>query len=524
MNALRQVQELSRADFLNSVGLHFLNDRVIMVRLRKRFLSVGVVEIEERALPQGDSRQAISELTGWVAEDIKEIALKAENDARERALRQALVSLLPHFNALQDAVYICLPQEQAIVQQLFFPLAAQDEIDHVIKYELERQLPFKRDELYYDYLPIGKKGEKFCVYVFAIPKRNVDPILTMLESFGIKPVGVETTLTALANYMLFSQGAVGGSSALVAGDGHHWGMIGVEAATGGWKLTPRLLFAHQFPISKWANATGKELLQQYLPTVPNLYRCGDLGGLNGLVDGKLAHAKDIVSLENPRLGGDKSVANIEVLSAIGVALGGLRENSVVANLLRHEGAERQGSKAFRMVNMVLLGLLAIALLGWGISFPVKDELRLRQLQRENQKIEPTVTALRREEEQLQELRKQINYLSDYDRRRGELLAVLDELSKAVPNSAYFASLRYRAGVLEIQGSAENASALIPLLEGSPLFENVAFNAPSNRGRDNRETFSLKAEFEKPKVAVPDNPKAPAKDGVKSSEKATKAKP
>jgi hypothetical protein len=50
--------------------------------------------------------------------------------------------------------------------------------------------------------------------------------------------------------------------------------------------------------------------------------------------------------------------------------------------------------------------------------------------------------------------------------------------------------------LEVQGNAENASTLIPLLEKSPLFENVAFNAPSNRGRDNRETFSLKADLEK----------------------------
>jgi hypothetical protein len=66
----------------------------------------------------------------------------------------------------------------------------------------------------------------------------------------------------------------------------------------------------------------------------------------------------------------------------------------------------------------------------------------------------------------------------------------------VPTNAYFSNFRYRSGVLEIQGNAENASALIPLLERSALFENVGFNAPSNRGRDNRETFSLKAELEK----------------------------
>jgi Tfp pilus assembly protein PilN len=72
----------------------------------------------------------------------------------------------------------------------------------------------------------------------------------------------------------------------------------------------------------------------------------------------------------------------------------------------------------------------------------------------------------------------------------------------VPNSAYLSNLRYRDGTVELQGNAENASNLVPILERSPLFKNVGFNAPSNRGRDNRETFSLKAEMERPEEKAP----------------------
>ena len=77
------------------------------------------------------------------------------------------------------------------------------------------------------------------------------------------------------------------------------------------------------------------------------------------------------------------------------------------------------------MNSVMIGLLALALFGWGISYPVKDELRLRQLQQENQKTEPFVEALRREDTQLQTLRKEVQFLSDIDRRKGEVLRVLD---------------------------------------------------------------------------------------------------
>ena len=518
MIALRHLQDVSRADFLTSVGLYLLSDRVIMVRLRKSFLSVSMLEQEERELPEADNRQAISELTGWIAEDVREIALKAESDSRERALRQAIVSLLPHFNSVRDQVYLCVPQDQVIVQQVFLPLAAQDNLQQVLEYEIERQLPFKRDEIYYDYLPAGKKGEKLCLYVFAIPKKHLDGLLSLLESFGIKPRGVETTVTALANYLLFSQEASAGSAAIVAGHGQNWEMIGIQVKANGWKPASELLFSHQLPALEWAHGTGKELLQEYLEGVPKLYRCGDLGALNGLAAGKIAEAEDIGALGNARLKGSKQNSQAETLPAIGAALHGVREASLAANFLRHEGADRDGYKTLSLLNTVLMGLLVLALIAWGISFPVKDELRLRQLQKENQKLEPSVQALRREDSQLQLLRKEASYLSDLDLRRGEVLRILDELSKVVPNNVYFSNLRYRAGVLEVQGNAENASALIPLLERSPVFENVTFNAPSNRGRDNRETFSLKADLEKPKVNAKEvtklTPTQPTKDKAK----------
>jgi Tfp pilus assembly protein PilN len=516
MIAIRHLQDISRADFLTSVGLYLLNDRIVMVRLRKSFLKVSVLEQEERELPEADNRQAISELTGWVAEDVREIVLKAENDSRERALRQAIISLLPHFNAARDAVYLCVPREQAIVHQVFLPLAAQDNLQQVLEYEIERQLPFKREDIYYDYLPAGKRGEKFGLYVFAIPKKSLDGVLSLLESFGIKPRGVETTVTALANYLLFSEGARAGSAAVVAGHGRTWEMIGVEANANNWKPTSKLLFSHQFPASEWAQGSGNELLQECLNQVPKFYRCGDLDVLNGLA-GKVAEAEDIAALGNPRLKGPQPNSRAETLPAIGAALRGVRDASLAVNFLRHEGTDREG-KTLSLLHTVLLGLLLIALITWGVSFPVKDELRLRQLQKENQKIEPSIQALRQEDSQLQQLRKETKYLTDLDQRRGEVLRVLDELSKVVPSNVYLSNLRYRAGVLEVQGNAENASALIPLLERSVLFENVGFNAPSNRGRDNRETFSLKAELEKPKgnaqEATKTKPSQPSKDKAK----------
>ncbi len=329
MNALRQLQDLTRADFLRSVGLYLLHDRLVMVRLRKSFLRVAMVELEERELPVSDTR-AISTLTGWVAEDVKEIALKAENDARERALRQAIVSLLPHFNAARDAVYLCVPQEQAIVQQVFLPLAAEGNLRQVLEYEIERQLPFKREDIYFDFLPAGKRGEKLCVYVFATPKKNLASMLNMLESFGVRPNGVETTATALANFLLFTEAEGNDTAALIAGHRSHWELVAVQAQAPGWNPSAQLLSAYQFPLHEWAQGSGHAVLHESLQGIKKIYRCGDL---NGMAQGSLAGAEDLMAVSAPRLQSARPLTNSEVLPALGAALRGIREASLAGNFL-----------------------------------------------------------------------------------------------------------------------------------------------------------------------------------------------
>jgi Tfp pilus assembly protein PilN len=514
MNLSNSIRNLPRADFLRSVGIYIMRDNLVLVRLRKNFLNVTLLEQELRDLPIGENRQAISELTGWIAEDVREIALKAEHDSRERALRQAILSLLPHFSAGRDSLYICVPQDQAIVQTVYLPQAAEANLQQVLGYEIERQLPFNRDEVFYDYLPIGKLGDKIGLYLFAIPKKHLAGVLDVLGSFGILPSGVETTATALANYLLFCKRDLAGCAAIIGGHADDRELIGVRASPAGWTQAPELLFSHRLPDAEWAEGIGKELIAECLRQAPKLYGWGNAEHVFHSANGEKVECEDLCTLAIGKLGG-RDQLSAATLPAVGAALRGVREARLETNVLRPAGADRGARNNLSRMNSLMIGLLVLLLVGWGISYPIKDELRLKQLQQENHKTEPSVEALRREEAQLQAVRKEVQFLSDIDRRKGEVLRVLDELSKVVPTGAYLSNFRYRNGVLEVQGNAENASTLIPLLEKSPLFENVAFNAPSNRGRDNRETFSLKAELEK----QPNSGKLPPAD--KSKEKAGK---
>jgi general secretion pathway protein L len=498
MKSYRWLQDLLRVDFVTSVGLYVMSDRIILVRLRKALHNVSLLEQEAYDLPIADEKHPLSGLTGWIPEDIGEIAVKVAKDSSEQSLRQALLALMSRHGARKDAFYICLPQEQAVAQEITLPAAAEADLQQVLDYEIERYLPFRREDVYYDYMLTSARGDKISVMLFAVPKKNLAPLLGALESLGVRVQGVETTVTAMANLLLFCGGDSGDPIAAVGGHNGDLELVGVQNRNGGWRHTPQLLFSYWLPVSNFAPGARRELLQQCIKAATRLYCWGTGRDALASADGHEAAAHDLVMVGNQKLRGGLQIDHSSILPAVGAALRGLRETSFAGNVLRAEAKNGERAGVLTYVNAALSLLLVLALLAWAATYPIKDELRLRQLQAEIQKIEPSVAALRREEEALQRARTEQRFFAVLDQRRGEVLRVLDELTKIVPASAYLSNLRYRAGAVEVQGSAENASGLIPLLERSPVFENVGFNAPSNRGRDNRETFSLKAELEQAK--------------------------
>jgi Tfp pilus assembly protein PilN len=489
------LQSLARADFLTSVGLCLTRDRLVMVRLRKNLRHVSLLEQEARELPVEQRQQAIAELTGWIAEDVREIALKAESDSRDRTLREAVLSLLPHFNRRRDQFCLSISQDEVIVHPFFLPQAAESNLAQVVEYEIERQIPFRREDIFYDYLPVERVGDKIGVYLFAIPKKNLTGVLEVLSSFGIRPINIETTAVSLANLLLFCKPEMQEPVAVLGGFDETSELIGLQTQTKGWKQNQQLLFSHRFRQADWAEGSGRELLRECLERAVRLYGWGEIDEILRAAKLEGLEYEDLLVLGNQRLKGGEGINDPQMLPAVGAALAGVREASLTVNFLRAEMGDQKRLRALSRLNMVLGALLVLGLIGWAAGYPIRDELRLRQLHRDNKKVESAVTALRREETQLEHLRKEIAFLAEQEKKNGVVLRVLDELTKTVPTNAYVSNLRYRGGVVEIQGSAENASGLIPLLERSPLFENVGFSGPSNRGRDNRETFSLKAEME-----------------------------
>ncbi|HEY1269191.1 MAG TPA: PilN domain-containing protein [Candidatus Binatia bacterium] len=466
---------LSRADFVRSTGLYITPERFYLVRMRKSMTNISILEAQSRAIPPVD-----------------------DPAARSQALADALRSLV-RLDVSRDPLYVCLSSDQVISLEMSLPQVAGDNISQVVNYEIERYIPFRREDVYYDYVPTGTKGEKVGVLLFAAQKKLVDGVLEVLAGFGARPRNVETSAISLTNYLLYCTGGISGHALLLGGQNHDWEITALDGRNEGWRQGAVLAFSHRLPQSDWVQGPGRELFYSALRESPRFFGWGNAGEFLRSVSEEPVSYEDLTELGRQKLGDlDGISADASFLPAVGAALQGLREGAFAVNLL--PGArEQKSSRALSWLNGALAAVLLIGLLAWMFTYPIKDEMRLRQLQSENQKLNPAVEALRREETELNRLQKEVAFFTDLKIRRGAVLRILDELSRIVPTSSYVSNLRYRDGTLEMQGSSDNASSLIPLLERSPVFENVAFNAPSTTGRDGKQTFSIKADIEKPKA-------------------------
>ena len=149
---------------------------------------------------------------------MKEIALKAENDSRERSLRRAMVYFIAPLQRWSRRGLFMYSANQVMMQQILLPQAAEGNIEQVLDYEIERPsclFARGRRNLITIISPPVRKARSLAYISSPYRKSFVDALVDLLESFGIRPAGVEPDVTALLNYLLFAAGPQNSRTALL---------------------------------------------------------------------------------------------------------------------------------------------------------------------------------------------------------------------------------------------------------------------------------------------------------------------
>lgn len=98
-----------------------------------------------------------------------------------------------------------------LAKSVSLPLAAERELDQVLAFEMDRETPFKSDELYWNHriAATDRQNGRLSVDLSLIPKASLDPLLADLAAVGLRPRRVE-----------ISEGPGSGFYLPLNGDGH----------------------------------------------------------------------------------------------------------------------------------------------------------------------------------------------------------------------------------------------------------------------------------------------------------------
>jgi general secretion pathway protein L len=150
-------------------------------------------------LPQGFRRTALTAVDatvirpiGPLGRGIEAVAVGLRRNGRETPLGRfglGATNLAELPRATGRPTVLRLGEQDVLGKTVTLPLAAERELDQVLGFEMDRETPFKTDEIYWNHRIEGadRQNGRLSVRLVLLPKANLDPLLTALGQFGIRP-------------------------------------------------------------------------------------------------------------------------------------------------------------------------------------------------------------------------------------------------------------------------------------------------------------------------------------------------
>lgn len=327
-------------------------------------------------------------------------------------------------------IFIGIPGELTIFRDIEFPLAVKENLRTTLRYEMEKYIPLPVESIYFDYqiLSEDKKRNRMKVLLTVAKKTDIEPYADFCISLSRSRVGKRI------------------------------GVSGIESRT--TALANFFLYIK----GKRGRTSDREILKL-------LSEETDI---------------DIYSVKLAKAG----IPSHDLIPAFGLALKGVwKAVPLRLNLLPPELQKKPG-KAGYYVMIFLTVMILLAGLAWGGSHILKQRLIMDDLDAELTRLRSELVNIDQIRGSFQEIEDRMDYLNALRRNRISVLDVLREFTQAIPETAWIRELRLSEKGIQLNGYAESASDLIPLLEDSLLFKDVVFLSTITKEKDGKERFRI----------------------------------
>src|SRR5947207_895279 len=403
-------------------------------------------------------------------------ALRAELDARGLTVQSVAVGLA---------------RAAVVVKPIDLPPVV-GEMREMVRFELDRHLPFPADDAPFDFHllpPDGEPGEPGSdttrVLLTAADRRVVDPAARLAEEPKRRPVSITVAAHDLLALVKTARHArvmwihrCGATADVLLANGATLVASRSVPATDEAELVAEA--RRSLGVARWRECDA-------------VWVSGDqadaLAGALLPLDAPVTRPPYTPRAEQRLASITEEPRGVREL-ALAVASGrGVRPLDLISPALRPRRLTRpQWTTVGMLAATVVLAIAALLVPGY------REHRVLNALNRDVARIDPEVRVVERTLGELERKRALLTAVQTIEASAIRPLPVLRELTEILPGDAWLTMLSFDTKGVELTGQAAQASALIPVLENSPLLERVEFASPVTRGRD-KEQFRIRAAWE-----------------------------
>lgn len=409
---------------------------------------------------------------------------------RIRAAGELINAFLKAHRIGATNIYVGIPSNINLLKTLTFPMAVKENLRTTIAYELEKYIPFSAEHAHFDLqiLSEDRKQNELKVLVSVLKRSDLDMFLELKEIIGNKIAGMDSNAAGVVNYLSLRPDA-----------GELTQFAYVHGVEGAWEigLVENGMLTYATARGRAETATkdraGEDLTRLAGIFQSGLATNGDLAVGIGGAPPDVAAWQDLLAAANipfflfPEE--DNHLPASHLAAPFGLAMKGLKTVPMRTNLVPKELRKRPGRIGVYLV-LVLVVLSVASVAAWGTSKYLYHQAVIDNYDAEILQLKSIAARYEKLDAEVAQLTGRLDHLNTLVSSGMPASALLNEMSRLIPKTAWVTHFILRKEELRISGYAQTASELISILENSPLFKEVAFRSAITKGKNGKEKFEI----------------------------------
>lgn len=413
---------------------------------------------------------------------------REDHDEKTGEIRKFINEFLKEHRITSADIFLAIQRDLTILRYIELPLAVKENLKGTLLYEMEKYVPLPIGDIYFDYQIVAesKEANTLTVLLVVVKKEFIDPYIDRENPLGAGISGIEINSTALVNYLSYRPDTPNADTYAIMCLGREHLELSL--------IKKRLLhYSRDVKIEQNMDSLPcivreeSELLRKTVGQEQDrleVITCGS--GADSVIE--LLKEREDIALRPLEFSGT-GIPSAVLAPAYGLALRGIQKTPMAINLLPI-GLRKKVSKIGYYTMFVLAGLLILSILAWGGSSILHQKRVSDKLGSELKQLGTEVAGINQTQANVKELETKIDAINALRQRHLPALSIIRDLSKEIPAGAWLDRLTFTDKGGEMEGYADSASALIPLLAATPLLQDVAFLSPITKGKDGKERFRI----------------------------------